>query len=267
MDNTEVNISQEIPAYERRYRKISEWFLNCKPAYAILKFIYKYMAYFIAFAYIFLIIMSLRGTFFSETTPIMLRNSGIVVETPAYERRYRKISEWFLNCKPAYAILKFIYKYMAYFIAFAYIFLIIMSLRGTFFSETTPIMLRNSGIVVETDKFLLTSKLILTPLTSFILVSVIRKCIDAKRPYEKYNIKPLFIKETKGESMPSRHVFSITIIAMCWLYVSVPVGIIMLMLVAIMATSRVLAGVHFVRDVVVGFAVGIICGIAGLWII
>ena len=47
MDNTEVNISQEIPAYERRYRKISEWFLNCKPAYAILKFIYKYMAYFI----------------------------------------------------------------------------------------------------------------------------------------------------------------------------------------------------------------------------
>lgn len=180
---------------------------------------------------------------------------NISQEIPAYERRYRKISEWFLNCKPAYAILKFIYKYMAYFIAFAYIFLIIMSLRGTFFSETTPIMLRNSGIVV------------LTPLTSFILVSVIRKCIDAKRPYEKYNIKPLFIKETKGESMPSRHVFSITIIAMCWLYVSVPVGIIMLMLVAIMAASRVLAGVHFVRDVVVGFAVGIICGIAGLWII
>lgn len=194
---------------------------------------------------------------------------NISQEIPAYERRYRKISEWFLNCKPAYAILKFIYKYMAYIIAFAYILLIIMSFHGTFFSEITPIMLRNSGIVVETDKFLLTSKLILTPFTSFILVSVIRirKCIDAKRPYEKYNIKPLFVKDTKGESMPSRHVFSITIIAMCWLYVSVPVGIIMLMLVAIMAASRVLAGVHFVRDVVAGFAVGIICGIAGLWII
>ena len=189
---------------------------------------------------------------------------NISQEIPAYERRYRKISEWFLNCKPAYAILKFIYKYMAYIIAFAYILLIIMSFHGTFFSEITPIMLRNSGIVVETDKFLLTSKLILT---SFILVSVIRKCIDAKRPYEKYNIKPLFVKDTKGESMPSRHVFSITIIAMCWLYVSVPVGIIMLLLVAIMAASRVLAGVHFVKDVVAGFTVGIICGIAGLWII
>lgn len=188
-------------------------------------------------------------------------------EIPAYERRYKKISGWFLKYKPAYAILKFIYKYMAYLIAFAYILLIIMSFRGTFFEEATPVMLRNSGMIVETDKFLLTSKLILTPFTSFILVSVIRKCIDAKRPYEKYDIKPLFIKDTKGESMPSRHVFSITIIAMCWLYVSVPIGSIMLALVIIMAVSRVLAGVHFVRDVLAGFAVGILCGIAGLWLI
>ena len=192
---------------------------------------------------------------------------NISQEIPAYERRYKKISGWFLKCKPAYAILKFIYKYMAYSIAFAYILLIIMSMRGTFFSEATPIMLRNSGMIVETDKILLTAKLILTPFTSFILVSVIRKCIDAKRPYEKYDIKPLFIKNTKGESMPSRHVFSITIIAMCWLYVSVPVGVIMLILVVIMAASRVLAGVHFVRDVAAGFAVGILCGIAGLWLI
>ena len=192
---------------------------------------------------------------------------NISQEIPAYERRYKKISGWFLKCKPAYAILKFIYKYMAYLIAFAYILLIIMSMRGTFFSEATPIMLRNSGMIVETDKILLTAKLILTPFTSFILVSVIRKCIDAKRPYEKYDIKPLFIKATKGESMPSRHVFSITIIAMCWLYVSVPVGVIMLILVVIMAASRVLAGVHFVRDVAAGFAIGILCGIAGLWLI
>ena len=120
-------------------------------------------------------------------------------------------------------------------------------------STTIPLFLNIIGVISEKK---VPRKLI-----------IIRKCIDAKRPYEKYNIKPLFVKDTKGESMPSRHVFSITIIAMCWLYVSVPVGIIMLMLVAIMAASRVLAGVHFVRDVVAGFAVGIICGIAGLWII
>ena len=192
---------------------------------------------------------------------------NISQEIPAYERRYKKISEWFLKYMPAYAILKFIYRYMAYFIAFAYILLIIMSFRGSFFSEATPVILKNSGMTVESDKVLLTAKLILTPLTSFILVSVIRKCIDARRPYEKYDIKPLFVKVTKGESMPSRHVFSITIIAMCWLYVSIPIGIIILILVAVMAASRVLAGVHFVRDVVAGFLVGIICGIAGLWLI
>ena len=94
MDNTEVNISQEIPAYERRYRKISEWFLNCKPAYAILKFIYKYMAYFIAFAYIFLItdtrINDVKGVRISldvsknlsvsTTIPLFLNIIGVVSE-------------------------------------------------------------------------------------------------------------------------------------------------------------------------------------------
>lgn len=66
---------------------------------------------------------------------------------------------------------------------------------------------------VETSNIFVISKLILTPLTSFIVVSFFRKCIDAKRPYVKYNITPLVKKEKKGESMPSRHVFSITIIA------------------------------------------------------
>ena len=192
---------------------------------------------------------------------------NISQEIPAYERRYKKILAWFLKCKPAYAILKFIYKYMAYFIAIAYILLIIMSFRGTFFKEATPIMLRNSGIAVETDNMLLTAKLILTPLTSFIVVSFFRKCIDAKRPYVKYNITPLVKKDKKGESMPSRHVFSITIIAMCWLYIYQPIGIVLLILTIILAAVRVIAGVHFIRDVIAGIAVGILCGFIGLWIL
>lgn len=195
-------------------------------------------------------------------------NTYIENEFPAYERRYRRISTWFNNHKPAFNILKFIYRYMAYAIAAAYILLVFLCLKGSFhFTETVPFILRDSGIVVETSNTLLTAKIILTPLSSFILVSVIRKCIDAPRPYEKYDIKPLLIKETAGESMPSRHVFSITVISMCWLYVSVPVGIVMLVLVTVMAASRVLAGVHFIRDVIAGFIVGILSGILGLWIL
>ena len=96
MDNTEVNISQEIPAYERRYRKISEWFLNCKPAYAILKFIYKYMAYFIAFALHFSYNNEFTRDFlFFEITPIMLRNSGIVVETDKFFTYIQAYSDTF----------------------------------------------------------------------------------------------------------------------------------------------------------------------------
>ena len=99
------------------------------------------------------------------------------------------------------------------------------------------------------------------------MVSFFRKCIDAKRPYVKYNITPLVKKEKKGESMPSRHVFSITIIAMCWLYIYQPIGIVLLILTIILAAVSVIAGVHFIRDVIAGIAVGILCGFIGLWIL
>lgn len=67
--------------------------------------------------------------------------------------------------------------------------------------------------------------------------------------------------------MPSRHVFSITIIAMCWLYIYQPIGIVLLILTIILAAVRVIAGVHFIRDVIAGIAVGILCGFIGLWIL
>lgn len=60
----------------------------------------------------------------------------------------------------------------------------------------------------------------------------------------------LLRKIKKGESMPSRHVFSITIIAMCWLYIYQPIGIVLLILTIILAAVRVIAGVHFIRDVI-----------------
>ena len=44
--------------------------------------------------------------------------------------------------------------------------------------------------------------------------------------------------------MPSRHIFSITIIAMCWLYIYQPVGIILLVMTLVLAVLRVVMGVH-----------------------
>ena len=67
--------------------------------------------------------------------------------------------------------------------------------------------------------------------------------------------------------MPSRHIFSITIIAMCWLYICQPVGIILLVMTLVLAVLRVVMGVHFIKDVIAGIIYGIICGFIGLLIL
>ena len=41
---------------------------------------------------------------------------------------------------------------------------------------------------------------------AFVLVSLVRKMINADRPYTKYDFVPLIEKNKTGESMPSRHV-------------------------------------------------------------
>lgn len=102
--------------------------------------------------------------------------------------------------------------------------------------------------------------LVLVPGISFVLLSVIRRGINEKRPYEDWPIEPLIPKDKKGSSMPSRHVFSAAIIAMCGLRVNAVIGVIGLVLTAIVAVIRVLGGVHYPKDVAVGYLVGVAAG-------
>ena len=74
-------------------------------------------------------------------------------------------------------------------------------------------------------------------------------------------------KDTKGKSMPSRHVFSIFVIAVTVFYFCHPAGIVLGAAGVIMAAARVAGGVHFPADVAVGAAAGIVSGIAGFWLI
>lgn len=102
---------------------------------------------------------------------------------------------------------------------------------------------------------------------SFILVSVIRHLIDAERPYAKYNFTPLVQKDKTGDSMPSRHVFSAFVIGMALWYINAFLGGVILVLGIAMAVVRVLVGVHFPKDVVVGAFMGIISGVIGFYVI
>ena len=94
--------------------------------------------------------------------------------------------------------------------------------------------------------------------TGFVILSLLRKKINAPRPYEEWDIKPLLERDSPGQSMPSRHVFSATIISMACLHASLSVGVILLVLSAFLGLVRVLGGVHYPKDVVVGY----ICGLA-----
>ena len=86
------------------------------------------------------------------------------------------------------------------------------------------------------------------PLTSFLVVTIFRKIINRKRPYESMGINPL-VKHKQGESFPSRHTVSAFAIAFACLKVSLSFGIIMLILAIIVSGSRILCGVHYISDV------------------
>ena len=106
----------------------------------------------------------------------------------------------------------------------------------------------------------------LIPLFTFIIVTAVRALINAQRPYEKYNYTPVVYKETKGKSFPSRHTVSAFIIAMAFMYIQSSLGIIMLAIAAMIGVVRVLSGVHFIRDVVSGAAIGVLVGVLGFFV-
>ena len=99
------------------------------------------------------------------------------------------------------------------------------------------------------------------PASGFVILSFLRKKINAPRPYEVWEIVPLLDRDSPGQSMPSRHVFSATIISMACLHANLSVGFILLILSAILSLVRVLGGVHYPKDVLVGYACGLVWGV------
>ena len=99
------------------------------------------------------------------------------------------------------------------------------------------------------------------PASGFVILSFLRKKINAPRPYEEWDIKPLLDRDSPGQSMPSRHVFSATIISTSCLHASLTMGMICLTLSAFLGLVRVLGGVHFPKDVVVGYICALVWGV------
>lgn len=101
---------------------------------------------------------------------------------------------------------------------------------------------------------------VFVPASGFVILSLLRKKINAPRPYEIWEIVPLLDRDSPGQSMPSRHVFSASIISMACLHASLYVGLILLVFSALLGLVRVLGGVHFPKDVVVGYICSLVWG-------
>lgn len=120
-------------------------------------------------------------------------------------------------------------------------------------------------LVLEKDAWFF--RALIVPAVSFVLLTVVRKIINAPRPYERFEVPPVIPKDTKGKSFPSRHVFSVFMIAVTVFYSYPSVGILLGIIGIGLGITRVCAGVHEPRDVIAGAATGILCGILGYYLI
>ena len=99
------------------------------------------------------------------------------------------------------------------------------------------------------------------PASGFVILSFLRKKTNAPRPYEVWEIVPLLDRDSPGQSMPSRHVFSASIISMACMHASLTMGMICLTLSAFLGLVRVLGGVHYPKDVVAGYICALVWGV------
>lgn len=100
------------------------------------------------------------------------------------------------------------------------------------------------------------------PAFCLVVVSLLRKIIKRKRPYEK-GIDPLVKKDAFGNSFPSRHTACACVIAATVLPYSPVAGGVMFAVSAWIAFFRFLFGHHYFTDLFFGALLGIAFGAIG----
>ena len=116
---------------------------------------------------------------------------------------------------------------------------------------------------------LLFVKLVIVTLVPFVGVTVFRHMLRAPRPCELYDMSSLGKRapQKSGKSFPSRHVFSSFVIGTSLCFVEPLIGSLVLLFGITLGACRVLLGYHFLRDVVAGGIIGVVCGTIGMVIV
>ena len=132
------------------------------------------------------------------------------------------------------------------------------------------VFLYGLSVLVYSGQNLFALHLSLVAAIPFFVVSLMRALINSPRPYEVFDIPELdaMRKNRKsGKSFPSRHVLSAFLIGILWLYFNTLYGIAAILFGLFMAIERVILGIHFPKDVIVGAVIGVLSGIIGILIL
>ena len=123
------------------------------------------------------------------------------------------------------------------------------------------------GVAVYNKSYVDSVIIAVTALVGYLAVTLIRRLIDAPRPYELYDFYEIKPKDKKGRSFPSRHAYSAFCIATLGFTLSSILAPIMLAFALALSVCRVLTGIHFIRDVAAGALIGAVSGAIGICIL
>ena len=100
------------------------------------------------------------------------------------------------------------------------------------------------------------------PALCLVSVTILHNTINHTHPYDAMGYLPLLSKKSgAGKSFPSRHTASAWVIASACCFLSPLYGGIMFVVALLVGTSRVLAGVHYLSDVLVGAGFALLCSL------
>ena len=172
--------------------------------------------------------------------------------------RYQKILHW-LNAHPAAKRLVILLNHWLPAVPFVCYPVLLVLLNLQWFR-----LLRGGLDQTALDFMQCIARAILVPAFVFLGGTLLRKKLNFPRPYEQPGFTPLVEKETCGQSFPSRHALSAAVLAAVWLSFYPAVGGVMVAVTVAICVLRVLAGVHFPRDVIAGALLGFSLGIVGM---
>lgn len=123
------------------------------------------------------------------------------------------------------------------------------------------------GFSLYRTEYFTAVKIAVSAAVGYVMVTVMRRIINAPRPYELRSYYKDVPKNKSGESFPSRHAYSAFVIStLAWLLNPI-VSISCAVMSVCLCLSRVLVGIHFGRDVVCGAIIGILAGAVGILVV